>query len=215
MTDESLKVSRQIGFQSLEPSVVFKVVWYAVSSRPGVLLDEYSEPESRSFSGTARFSVNIGGSHAQVDIGIDQDAKVAIVTLHMADSALAESYIAELSENIKRAIDRYTALNDEDRLRLRYALISKICWDRTVHAVLKKAPASEVYYQVAHGREMLIKAIEGQAATASSLSTGSWLSVVERLPRDEPLPGDVATELAKKSVEWKKETHSIIAKYLQ
>jgi len=34
------------------------------------------------------------------------------------------------------------------------------------------------------------------------------------MPREEPLPGNVATELAKKSIEWKKETQEVIARYL-
>jgi hypothetical protein len=62
---------------------------------------------------------------------------------------------------------------------------------------------------------MMIKATEGEESVPSlTLSTSGWLSRIESLPRDETLPGNIASELAKKSIEWKKETQDIISRYL-
>jgi hypothetical protein len=62
---------------------------------------------------------------------------------------------------------------------------------------------------------MMIKATEGDATVPPlTLTTSGWLSRIESLPRDQTLPGNIASELAKKSIEWKKETHEVISRYL-
>jgi hypothetical protein len=62
---------------------------------------------------------------------------------------------------------------------------------------------------------MMIKATEGeQGVNPLTLTTSGWLANIESLPREEPLPGNIASELAKKSIEWKKGTHEVIRRYL-
>ena len=92
--------------------------------------------------------------------------------------------------------------------------MAKTCFDRIPYKVLNKATVSDVYFQVAHGREMVIKATEGEEMNPVALTTSGWLAKIERLPRDETMPGGFATELAKKSIEWKKGVQELIEKYL-
>ena len=118
-------------------------------------------------------------------------------------------------ENLEESITKFKALPADDRSKLTRALVAKTCWDRVVHKILKRAPLSEVYFQVAHGREMIIKATEGEdTVNPIALTTSGWLSNIESLPREEALPGNIAAELAKKSIEWKKGTHEVINRYL-
>ncbi|MHA2003917.1 MAG: putative selenocysteine system protein, partial [Candidatus Thorarchaeota archaeon] len=111
-------------------------------------------------------------------------------------------------------VNKYQSLSDEEKGKLRRALVAKTCWDKIVFEILNKAPAGSVYFQLAHGREMIIKATEGEDIHALPLTTSGWLSKIEGVPRDEVLPSSIAMELAKKSVEWKKETQDIIARYI-
>jgi hypothetical protein len=93
--------------------------------------------------------------------------------------------------------------------------MAKTCWDRMVREILNKAPMTNVYYQVAHGREMIIKALEGESGVYPiTLTTSAWLSQIEAHPKDQTLPGPIASELAKKSIEWKRETQEVINRYL-
>ncbi|MGQ4911450.1 MAG: putative selenocysteine system protein [Candidatus Thorarchaeota archaeon] len=207
-------VSRALNFGSAEPSVVFRIAWYTVASRPSVILEEYSEPEGAVFEGMARFSTRIGGEKAEVGIRVKEaDGSVEISAKGEDEVALA-LYLGEVLESLQDSMAKYEALPADDQSRLRRALVAKACWDRLVHNVLKKAPQGEVYYQVAHGREMIIKATEGEDMKPVTLTTSAWLAKIESLPRDEALPGNVASELAKKSIEWKRETQGFVSRFL-
>jgi len=62
---------------------------------------------------------------------------------------------------------------------------------------------------------MMIKATEGdEDVNPINLTTSAWLAKIESLPRDEHLPGNIASELAKKSIEWKRGTNEVISRYL-
>jgi hypothetical protein len=213
--EEQAKVSRTLNYSSEEAAVVFRIAWYAIASKPNVLLEEYSEAESQDFNGMARFSLQIAGADGQATIRLDgSQSSLEIETLGMDEVALGV-FVSNIIESIKDAIKKYQSLPEEDRGRLRRALMAKTCWDRMVREILNKAPMTNVYYQVAHGREMIIKALEGDANVHPiTLTTSAWLSQIESLPKDETLPGFVASELAKKSVEWKRETHEIICRYI-
>jgi hypothetical protein len=213
--EEQVKVSRTLNYSSDEAAVVFRIAWYAIASKPNVLLEEYSEAESQDFKGMARFSLQIAGDDGQVTIRLDgAQSSIEIESVGMDEVALGV-FVSGIIESIKDAINKYQSLPEEDRGRLRRALMAKTCWDRMVREILNRAPMANIYYQVAHGREMIIKALEGDPGVHPiTLTTSAWLSQIETHPKDATLPGFVASELAKKSVEWKRETNEIISRYL-
>jgi hypothetical protein len=214
-TDEMAEVSQIQKYISEDSAAVFRVAWYAIASKPNVLLEEYSEPEGTSFHGDAKFALRIGGEKAYVSIMVDQKEAIVELRAQGKDEVALKVYLDDIKEYLEESLDKFKALPEEDRAKLRRALVAKTCWDRVVYKILKKAPLSEVYYQVAHGREMMIKATEGdEGVHPLTLTTSAWLSRIESLPRESPLPGNIASELAKKSIEWKKETHEVISRYL-
>jgi hypothetical protein len=213
--DDMVEVSQIQRYVSEDSAAVFRIAWYAIASKPNVLLEEYNEAESTIFQGDARFSLQIAGEKAFASVKVN--AEVASVELHAQgkDEVALKVYLDGIMENLEESLNKLEALPDEDRSKLRRALVAKTCWDRVVHKILKKAPLSEVYYQVAHGREMMIKATEGdETVNRLTLTTSGWLSNIEALPREQPLPGNIASELAKKSIEWKRGTHEVISRYL-
>jgi len=197
-----------------DPSIVFRVAWYVVASSPGVYLSDYSEPESQEFQGSASFTVRTENTSREVDISVVGEKSNIQVKVHGQNEEELQAYLESLSTEINSSLDKYRVLGTNQKSRVRRALVAKTCWDRLIHMILKKQPLSEVYYQVAHGREMMIKATEGENLHPITLHTSGWLSQIEKLPRDEPLPGDLATALAKKSVEWKQETIDVIKRYI-
>ncbi len=197
-----------------DPAVVFRVAWYAVSFRPGVYLTEYAEPESKSFQGKASFSVGVGEEALEATISIEEGASHIQIDASGPTEDQVQSFLKDTSEVINGALDKYRVQETEQKSRVRRALVAKTCWDRLVYLILKKQPLTEIYYQIAHGREMMIKATEGDDLHPITLSTSGWLSTVEPLPREEPLPGNLSTALAKKSVEWKRDTVEVIQRYL-
>ncbi|MHA1907494.1 MAG: putative selenocysteine system protein [Candidatus Thorarchaeota archaeon] len=197
-----------------DPAVVFRVTWYAVSYRPGVYLTEYSEPESKSFHGRASFSIGSGGDEIEVSISIAEGASTIQINASGASDESVASFLKDTNDVINGALDKYRVQETDEMSRVRRALVAKTCWDRLVYLILKKHPLTEVYYQLAHGREMMIKATEGGDLHPITLSTSGWLSKIETLPREEPLPGNLATALAKKSVEWKRDTIDVLQRYL-
>lgn len=207
-------VSRAFNYACSEHSAVFRIAWYAVASRPSVILEEYSEPESAVFEGSARFSLQIAGEKAEVGILVKEATGSVEISARGNDEVALAVYLGEVLERLQDFLAKYDALPPDDRARLNRALTAKACWDKMVHEILKKAALRDVYYQVAHGREMVIKATEGSDFTSLSLTTSAWLSKIESLPRDEPLPGNIASELAKKSIEWKRETQAVASRYL-
>ncbi len=197
-----------------ESDVVFRVAWYALALKPGVYLKEYSKPESQTFDGKVRFSIGSEGNSFEVGISVNEPESIINIDAVGVNKDEIDVYLNDASEVINTALDKYRILSTDEKSRVRRALVAKTCWDRLVHLILKKKPLSEIYYQLAHGREMMIKATEGEAIHPITLSTSGWLANVENLPRDEPLPGNLSTPLAKKSVEWKRDTQDVIKKYL-
>jgi hypothetical protein len=120
----------------------------------------------------------------------------------------------ELLKKVETSAEKYLKLDEDDQQRIRRALIAKTCWDRVVYEILSKANANDVYIQVAHGREMMIKATEGLDFDPITLTTSAWLTRIEPMPRDEPMPVDFAKELAMKTVAWKKDTAHLISQYI-
>jgi hypothetical protein len=209
------KVSRNVNYSTDESATVFRITWYSVASKPNVILEEYSEAESQVFNGEAKFSLRIAGEKAQANISVDGAKSSVGVEVEGMDEVAVGVFLDELVESLNGALTKYEALSAEDKAKLKRALVAKTCWDRVVREILNKAPSSNVYYQVAHGREMIIKAIEGDDEMHPiTLTTSGWLSQIESLPRDQALPGNIASELAKKSIEWKRETQEVIGRYL-
>ncbi|MFW9843845.1 MAG: hypothetical protein ACFFEV_04655 [Candidatus Thorarchaeota archaeon] len=213
--DDMVEVSQIQKYISEDSAAVFRVAWYVIASKPNVLLEEYTEAESTTFQGNAKFALQIAGEKAFASIKVDEEESSVELHAQGKDEVALKVYLDEIKENIEESIAKFKALPEEDRSKLRRALVAKTCWDRVVFKILKKAPLSDVYYQVAHGREMIIKATEGdEGVNPLALTTSGWLSNIESLPREEPLPGNIAAELAKKSIEWKRGTHEIISRYL-
>ncbi|MBD3404947.1 MAG: hypothetical protein GF411_02285 [Candidatus Lokiarchaeota archaeon] len=207
-------IDKAISYTIPDSAVVFRIAWYTVASKPGAILNEYSEAESQIFKGKAIFSVKYQDTPIYVRVWVEEAQTSVELTAWGDDESLLESYLTETLSALNESLNKYTSLEKENKLKLHKALVAKTCWDRLVFEILNKAPLSAVYIQVAHGREMSIKATEGEDMHPLTLTTSGWLSKIDSLPREEPLPSDIATELAKKSVEWKKETHEIIRRYL-
>ncbi len=213
--EEMAKMSRSLSYNTDESAAVFRIAWYSVASRPNVILEEYTEAESQVFNGAAKFSLRIADEKALVNISVDGSKSSIGIEAEGKDETAVGEFLDEVVASMNNALSKYDTLPDDDKAKLKRALVAKTCWDRVVHDILKKAPLNDVYTQVAHGREMMIKATEGEDGMHPlTLTTSGWLSRIESLPRDESLPGNIAAELAKKSIEWKKETHAVISRYI-
>ena len=214
-SEEMAVVSRNLQYSTEESAAVFRIAWYSVASKPNVYLEEYNETESKEFNGAAKFSLQIAGEKASVNITVDGSKSSVDLDAEGNDEVALSAYLDGLLKSLNDAISKYQSLPEDDKARLKRALVAKTCWDRMIHNILNKSPLGDVYVQVAHGREMMIKATEGEEGMHPlTLTTSGWLSKIESLPRDEALPGNIASELAKKSIEWKKETQEVISRYI-
>ncbi|MGY5856170.1 MAG: hypothetical protein RTS72_06170 [Candidatus Thorarchaeota archaeon] len=214
-SEDMAKVSRNLNYSSDESAAVFRITWYSVASKPNVILEEYREAESQVFNGEAKFSLRIAGEKALVNISVDGSKSSVGVEAEGKDEVAVGVFLDDLVGSLNDAFSKYDSLPSDDKAKLKRALVAKTCWDRVVREILNKAPLSDVYVQVAHGREMMIKAVEGEDGMHPiTLTTSGWLSKIESLPRDETLPGGIASELAKKSIEWKRETQEVIGRYI-
>ncbi|MGY5876716.1 MAG: hypothetical protein RTU30_13290 [Candidatus Thorarchaeota archaeon] len=208
-------MSRTITYDAPESAVVFRIAWYVVASQPGVLLSEYSEAESTIFKGKAMFTAEVEGKKITTRIWVEEAQTSVEISASGDDDAILNSYVETLSQYLETSLVKYRQLEDDETGRLRRALVAKTCWDRVIYHILGKAKVTDIYLQVAHGREMMIKATEGDDIHPVTLSTSGWLSTIEKLPSDETMPADLAVNLAKKTVEWKRETHQVIGQYLE
>jgi hypothetical protein len=214
-SEDMAKVSRNVNYSLDESATVFRITWYSVASKPNVILEEYNEAESQVFNGDAKFSLRIAGEKANVNISVDGAKSSVGVEAEGMDEVAVSVFLDDLVGSLNDALSKYDALPSDDKAKLKRALVAKTCWDRLVREILNKSPLNDVYHQVAHGREMMIKAVEGEDGMHPiTLTTSGWLSQIESLPRDEALPGNIASELAKKSIEWKRETQEVIGRYL-
>ena len=214
-SEDMAQVSRKLNYSIDESATVFRIAWYSVASKPNVILEEYSEAESQVFNGDAKFSLRIAGEKAKVNISVDGAKSSVGVEAEGKDEVAIGVFLDDLLGSLNDALSKYDSLTTDDKARLKRALVAKTCWDRVVREILNKAPLSDVYVQVAHGREMMIKAVEGEDEMHPiTLTTSGWLSKIESLPRNETLPGNIASDLAKKSIEWKRETQEVISRYL-
>ena len=214
-SEEMAKVSRKLNYSIDESATVFRITWYSVASKPNVILEAYNEAESKVFNGDAKFSLRIAGEKAKVNISVDGAKSSVGVEAEGKDEVAVGVFLDDLVGSLNDALSKYDSLPSDDKSKLKRALVAKTCWDRLVHEILNKSPLNDVYHQVAHGREMMIKAVEGDDGMHPiTLTTSGWLSQIESLPRDEALPGNIASELAKKSIEWKRETQEVIGRYL-
>ena len=214
-SEDIAKVSRNLNYSTDESATVFRITWYSVASKPNVILETYNEAESQVFNGDAKFSLRIAGEKAKVNISVDGSKSSVGVEAEGKDQVAVGVFLDDLVGALNDALSKYDSLPGEDKAKLKRALVAKTCWDRLVREILNKSPLNDVYHQVAHGREMMIKAVEGEDGMHPiTLTTSGWLSQIESLPRDEALPGNIASELAKKSIEWKRETQEVIGRYL-
>ncbi len=214
-SDDIAKVSRNLNYSTDESATVFRITWYSVASKPNVILDAYNEAESQVFNGDAKFSLRIAGEQAKVNISVDGSKSSVGVEAEGKDEIAVGVFLDDLLGSLNDFLSKYDALPSDDKAKVKRALVAKTCWDRLVRQILNKSPLNDVYHQVAHGREMIIKAVEGEDGMHPiTLTTSGWLSQIESLPRDEALPGNIASELAKKSIEWKRETQEVISRYL-
>lgn len=197
-----------------DPSVVFRIAWYTVASAPRTYLKEYRDHGSEDFEGMATFQSETDDSHFFIQLRVDESAKSIEMGAAGENEKEMSSYIERNNERLNDHLDKYRLLSTEVKSKLRRALVAKTCWDKLVFLILNKKPVSEIYFQIAHGREMIIKATEGETMQPISLSTSGWLSKIEKLDREEPLTGDLTTPLAMKAIEWKKETQEIISRYI-
>jgi len=215
MNTEMTEVSRKLNYSNVDPDVVFRLAWYVVASKPNLILEEHSEAESQDFKGSAKFSLRIAGEEAHAAIQVTKAQSAVELSAQGHDEIALSVYVDDHIQAMDSTLSKYQALSEEDKAKLKKALVAKTCWDRVVKEILAKAPLSDVYVQVAHGREMMIKATEGEESIPSAtLTTAAWLTKIESLPRDETMPGNIASELAKKSIEWKRETQNIISRYI-
>ena len=209
-----VKVSRTHEYKKTDPATVFKLAWYAVASKPGVLLTSHSEAESKSFKGEAMFTARIDQTPIKVMVDVDEGKGSIEITGWGEDEVALGAYLDSTMDTLEKSSDKYLSLADEEKQKLRRALIAKTCWDRVIYKILNKAPLSDIYFQLAHGREMMIKATKGEELNPITLTTSGWLSRIEPLPKDETPPAGIATELAKKCIEWKKGTQEVIQNLL-
>jgi hypothetical protein len=207
-------VDKEFDYDASKSPEMFKLAWYTVASKPGVLLVDYKEEESQDFRAEATFETKIAGEPATVRILIEEAHGSASVSAWSKDEAAVRLYLETLVEVALSYLTKYSSLAEGDQQKLKKVLMAKTCFDRIPYKVLNKASVSEVYFQVAHGREMVIKATEGEDTHPVALTTSGWLAKMERMPRDAGMPGGFATELAKKSIEWKKGVQGLIEKYL-
>jgi hypothetical protein len=215
MDNEYAEVSRELSFSSVEPAVVFRLAWYVIASKPNLILEEHSEAESQEFEGSAKFSLKIEGEAAHAAIQVTEVECAVKLSAQGRDEIALSGYLNDHLDSMRDSLAKYESLPDNDKSKLKKALVAKTCWDRVVKEILARASMNDVYIQVAHGREMMIKATEGDGAVPPvTLTTAAWLSKIESLPRDETMPGNIASELAKKSIEWKRETQNIISRYI-
>ncbi len=210
----NVKVSRTRQYEKTDPVTVFKLAWYAIASKPGVLLASHSEAESQSFKGEAMFTARIDQKPVKIMVDVNEEKGSVALTGWGEDEGALGTYLDSTMGALKKSSDKYLSLADEEKQKLRRALIAKTCWDRVIHKILNKAPLSDIYFQLALGREMMIKATEGDALNPITLTTSGWLSRIESLPKDETPPAGLATELAKKCIEWKKGTQEVVQNFL-
>lgn len=198
----------------IDSDVVFRISWYAIASAPRVYLKDYSEAESKDFEGMAVFLSESDETHFIVKLLVQQSSSSIKLEISGENDEVISKYMDKLTSSLNTHLDKYVVLGTDAKGKLRRALVAKMCWDRIVYLIFQKRPLSEIYFQLAHGREMVIKATEGEDMAPITLSTSGWLSRTETLDREEHLPSDIATALAMKAVEWKKETQAIISRYI-
>jgi hypothetical protein len=208
------KASRTIPYDIPDSDVVFRIAWYVVGSQPGILLSEYSEAESTIYKGKVLFTGKSDGEKIITRVWVEEAQRSVEITVFGTNQQLLEEQADNIVQFLQVSLDKYKQIDEEDSARLRRALVAKTCWDRAIYHILNKACAGDIYYQIAHGREMVIKATEGDDIHPLILATSGWLTKIEKLPQNEMMPGNIATDLAKKSVQWKRETQAIISQYL-
>ncbi|TFG12900.1 hypothetical protein EU537_08000 [Candidatus Thorarchaeota archaeon] len=208
------EAKRKLTFEKPEPPVAFRIAWYVMASQPGVYLTDYGEAEAQDFEGHASFSAKYNESKVVLELEVQENASRIEMSIQGDNEVDINALGDELIQRLETSIEKYLSLTSEAESKARRALVAKTCWDRLVYYIFEKKPLSDVYYMLAHGREMMIKATEGEAVEPLTLSTSAWLSRFDSLSREEPTPTDLASGLAKKSIEWKKATHMVIEKYL-
>ena len=208
------EANREITFEKPDSPVAFRIAWYVMASQPGVYLTDYGEAEAQKFEGHASFSAKYNDAEVGLELEVLENASRIEMSIQGDNEIEINALADELVQRLETSIEKYLSLPSESEFKVRRALVAKTCWDRLVYYIFEKRPLSDVYYMLAHGREMMIKATEGEGVEPLTLSTSAWLSKFDSLSRDNPTPNDLASGLAKKSIEWKRATHMVIEKYL-
>lgn len=207
-------VTRSLKYELTDSPVVFRIAWFAGASRPGVRLTDETEVESQDFEGKALFETKMDENELVFQLVVLDTSKSFDITVWGEDEGLTSNLADSIVSEFESAVKKYQNLGEEEQTKVRKALVAKTCLDRIVYYILKGDTTGRIYFQLAHAREMMIKATSGEDVSPVALSTAGWLAQIEKLPRDEKMPAEMARELAKKSIEWKSQVHEFIKKYL-
>ncbi|MHA2187954.1 MAG: hypothetical protein ACW99V_06915, partial [Candidatus Thorarchaeota archaeon] len=143
---DSARVVRELKYKTPEPSVIFRIAWYVIASKPGVRLTEYSEAESQDFVAKAMFAAEVESQPIRIRFSVEGVAANVEISAFGEDEDILNKYIDEAKAEFEVAIKKYLALSDDAKSRLRRALVAKTCWDRVVFHVLSKSVVGVIYF---------------------------------------------------------------------
>ena len=130
--DDMAEVSQIQKYVSEDSAAVFRIAWYAIASKPNVLLESYSEAESTIFQGDAKFSLQIAGEKAFAGIKVNEKDKSVELYAQGNDEVALKVYLDGIMQQLEEALNKFKTLPDTDKSKLRRALVAKTCWDRVV-----------------------------------------------------------------------------------
>ena len=114
---DKTEISKTISYDIPDSAVVFRLAWYAVASKPGVLLNEYSEAESQIYKGKAIFSSK--DAKADVRVWVEEAQRLVEITGWGDEEVQLDKYLNEVAQSVEASVNKYQSLSEEEKGKVR------------------------------------------------------------------------------------------------
>ncbi len=194
---------KEIPIENIDLDIAFRLAWHILTNIEHSYLGKYSDEHSLN-------------RHA-IFVLIDGDKKI-IMSLETGEDKLIlklkgenEQRIKDIEDNIAQqiaeSIEDYKTYDEDKSNRIRMAIIGEIALDKLISDVIKNENLTNLQYNLAHAREMMIKSVT--TFHPITLEISGWLTKLREYLNSE-IPEQYLKDLMVKSKQWKKEASKII-----
>ncbi len=201
--DTENEVVKEIPIENIECDIAFRLAWHILTNIEHSYLGKYSDEHS-----TNRHAIFILlDSDKKIIMSLETEDSIIKIKLKGEDKNRIKTIEDNIVQQVSDIIEEYKTYSVDKANRVRMAIIGEIALDKLISDIIKNENLTNLQYNLAHAREMMIKSVT--TFHPITLEISGWLTKLKEYLNTE-IPQDYLKDLATKSKQWKKQVSKII-----